>query len=227
MRNWILIGGLFVIISYLLCAVVLAFARVSGVDQWGDLFSLGQLVLDALVLPVAVVGFVVTINELRKAQAIPRLALYWESEPGVVDRELSLPLPRHPGPASSVGGRLVAMNEGNTVAVWYSIHFDVPLHIFQAADLRVDDMPRQWVIHAGEQSDWRIDVLPQIMRVAFCSNGHVASFPGYPLPLGILNFPSAKSVQHRREYTVRYTVVTDRGGPSHGSLVIQLGSRAG
>lgn len=218
--NWKVIGGVFITLSYLIGAVALAIARSMGINQWGDLFSLGQLIFDTLLLPAAIVGFIVAIGELRKAQAIPKLTVYWETEPGILGNTLDLS--NRPKSASSNGARPVLMNEGNSVSVWYVIHFDVPIHIYSAVNMRVEELPKQWVLHAGNQSDWRIDILPDKMRVTFMSNGHVASYPNYPLPLGILNLPSAISARHNKEYEIPYTIATDRGKPSYNVLKIRL-----
>jgi len=39
--------------------------------------SLGQLCVEALLFPVAIVGFAITISEFQKAQAKPDLRLHW------------------------------------------------------------------------------------------------------------------------------------------------------
>jgi hypothetical protein len=78
------------------------------------------------------------------------------------------------------------------------------------------------VLHAGSASDWRIDTLPEKMRVTFMSNGHVVSYPNNPLPLGILNLPSQIRARHNKEYEIPYTIVTDHGKPFHNILKIRL-----
>lgn len=219
-NNWKVIGGVFITFSYLICAVALAIAHSLGIDQWGDLFSLGQLIIDAFLLPAAIIGFIVAIGELRKAQAIPKLALYWETEPEIFGNTLDLSgLPKT---VPSNSARPVLMNEGSYVSVWYVIHFDIPTHIYSAANIRDEKVPYQWFSHAGSQSDWRIDILHEKMRVTFMSNGHVASYPNYPLPLGILNLPSPISSRHNKEYEIPYTIATDHGKPSHNVLKIRL-----
>jgi hypothetical protein len=218
--NWKVIGGVFITLSYGLGAVVLVIARSLGINQWGDLFSLGQLIFDFLLLPAAIIGFIVTIGELRKAQAIPKLIVYWETEPGILGNTLDLS--NRLKSASLNGARPVLMNEGNSVSVWYVIHFDIPIHIYSASNLRVEELPKQWVLHAGITSDWRIDILPEKMRVTFMSNSHVASYPNYPLSLGILTLPSVINDRHDKKFEIPYTIATDHGKPFNNVLKIQL-----
>jgi ABC-type transport system involved in cytochrome c biogenesis permease subunit len=76
-----------------LVGCVMLLAAAVGYPAWGDLFSLGQFCLDAVLLPVAVLGFVYATEEFRRAQQLPDLDLYWGTGPEAEAKELTLKLP--------------------------------------------------------------------------------------------------------------------------------------
>ena len=198
-------------------------ARIAGVEQWGDLFSLCQLLVDALLLPVAIVTFIMAANEFKKAQRSPELDVCWEVEPGKIEKRIQLSVPLPTGTLSKPvehdrAVRPVLVNRGKAVAVWYMLSFDVPLEILNVQRRPPTDI---WHRHAGDISNWRQDILADVWRVVFLSNGEIACYPGNPLPLGILNLGIATDSQ-AKGYAVPFRIVTDRGDIAEGWLLVRL-----
>jgi len=217
-KAWWYIG-----IVYVIVAIILVVAWIAGIQQWGDVFSLGQLLVDAFLLPAAIIGFIMAAEEFKEAHTSPKLELRWEVEPGKTEKgiELREQLPIGIPPEQAVHDRdirPVLVNSGQAVAVWYMLSFDVPREICEH-ELRAAEV--SWNRQLGEESNWHQETLPDKLRVVFLSNGEIACYPGHPLPLGILKLAIAADKQ-TEEYRVPYTIVTDRGYTTEGSLLIRF-----
>jgi len=213
------IGIACVIISF-----ILMIAWMAGIQQWGDVFSLGQLLVDAIILPAAIISFIMTAEEFKETHTSPKLDFYWEIKPGKIEKEteLSIPLPANIQSEQAVhdrGIRPVLINSRQAIAVWYMLSFDVPREICEHIPLRRAE--QSWTGQLGEGSNWRQESLPDKLRVVFLSNGEIACYPGYPLPLRILSLSLAADKQSK-EYKVPYTIVTDRGHTTKGSLLVRV-----
>lgn len=97
--------------AYVAIAVVLGIAKIVGGRPWGDIFALGQLLVDAVLLPAAVIGFLMAAEEFRQSQAAPHLDLFWSTDGGGRAKEVDLVLPaqsgvkpRYASPRSSTRG---------------------------------------------------------------------------------------------------------------------------
>lgn len=217
-------AGAYIAAAYVLVALALLVAHLAGITTWGDIFSLGQLLVDALLLPVAIIGFIMAADEFREGHTSPELDLGWEIKPGETARTITLkvPLPQAVPPDQVVhdrGIRPVLINTGEAVAVWYMVSFDVPRVICEHRLLRTAE--KSWSRQLGEVDNWRQDILPDTLRVVFLSNGELACYPGFPLPLGILNLAIAAQGQ-AREFEVPYSVVTNKGRTTKGSLWVTI-----
>jgi hypothetical protein len=162
-------------------------------------------------------------EEFKETHTSPELDFCWEVEPGKIEKEieLSVPLPTNIQPEQVMhdrGIRPVLVNSGQAVAVWYMLSFDVPREI---CEHRLRGAEQSWTGQLGERGNWRQELLPDRLRVVFLSNGEIACYPSYPLPLGILNLAIAADKQSK-EHKVLYTIVTDRGHTTKGSLLIRF-----
>jgi hypothetical protein len=224
-------------IVYVIVVFILAIVRIAGHQDWGDIYSLGQLLVDAILLPVAIYGFIMAAEEFRKARMVPRLDLFWEVEPDKTEKEITLrvaPLPTIGFQPEEEGGDLgirpVLINSGQAIALWYMLSFDVPCEICEQYNLKhmlTGTKEYGWAPQLGDRSsNWRYEILPDKWRVVFLSNGEIASFPGVPLPLGVQNLNIATlfiaADKKFKEYQVPYTIMTDQGHKTEGSLLIRL-----
>jgi hypothetical protein len=214
----------YIVIVSAVIVVCLVVAWFVGLKDWGDLFSLGQFLVDVLLLPVAIFGFVLAMEEFRKAQASPSLDLYWETEASKHEKEIVLEVPR---PVKDMPLRqivmkrdahLVLVNEGQAVAIWYSLRLNVPLEIAESATHFCE---LEWRIDVSEQDCWQPDRSSDELRVVFLSNGRIAAYPDYPLSLGTLVVP-VSAAQEPKEYRIPYTIVSDRARPRRGFLAIRF-----
>ena len=53
-----------------------------------DIYGVGQLIMDILLFPIIIIGFVIAIAEFRKSQSLPELRLYWMRDPILLFEEI-------------------------------------------------------------------------------------------------------------------------------------------
>jgi len=83
------VGVILTAAIYLLISLGLLFSRCLGLGN-AEVLSLGQLCVEALLLPVAIVSFAITMNEFLKAQVKPDLRLRWDLGRGEDGEELNI-----------------------------------------------------------------------------------------------------------------------------------------
>ena len=57
-----------------------------NLQQWGDVFSLGQLLVALILVQFAIFEFIKASDEFEKSQTTPDMDLYWESS-CIADRQ--------------------------------------------------------------------------------------------------------------------------------------------
>lgn len=187
----------------------------------GDAFSLGQLFLESMLLPVAALGFWMAFQEFRANQRRPRLYLAGEGEELAHSKKISLDLPRPNLSSKNTPDRLnhsiVLHNEGDNVATWYSIHIEFPKDL-----LGIKNIPHYWPpdllsllgFHAniGETENWLKIEASESRDVIFRSKGTLASYPKQNITLGKFNFlPLPEGEEDVQRYRIRYKIFTDAG----------------
>lgn len=190
--------------------LVLFVARSAGME-WGNLFSLGQFLIDATLFPFAIYSFVMAAEEFRKAQEKPDLDLYWETDTGRVGRDLTFQAPGREFQTHLL--RPALLNNGNAVGVWYMVRFNIPKEIeTQFKQPIIGNIPENWRnAHSDDEYIF-----------TFLSNGQYAAFPGYSLLLCDLAITLKRSFRYKREYVIPYTIVTGWGQRQDSSLRIKV-----
>jgi hypothetical protein len=164
--------------------------------------------MSVLLLPTVIVGFSIAMREFKRSQDIPILDLVWEIEPGKYDKSIKL----DNGLNINQAARPVVVNNGKAVAVWYVVHFDIPLTLLNDLGITTPDLiVTRWLGHVGDQSNWRQDVLGDCLRIVFMSNGTTGSYPYYPLVLGMFHLSALKVERETHWYEVPYTIITNEG----------------
>ena len=201
---------------------MLAYIRFVTDGNFGEMFSLGQITIEILFLPVAVWGLWMAVEEFRNSQRRPRLYLTWGGGANTQNKELTLRLSRTDIDINSkntpnrITQPIVLQNEGNNVATWFSVHMECPV------ELLGKDAPHYWspellslLGFKNEYSGsdhWDLSRGPLIEDVIFQSNGTLTSYPQQQVILGVLWFlpiPGGESeVQH---YRIKYKNFTDVG----------------
>lgn len=213
----------YIAVAYAIVAVPLLIAWIVGLRAWGDVFSLGQLLVDAVFLPVAVIGFFMATEEFRKTQATPDLDLHWQPEPGITVKEF---VARMPAFGSKTNWKpLVLSNKGNAVSTWYLVKIQIPGELFGDLDQPTWGItgPMQRVPH-DQVGNWRVDILKEgkEVRCEFMSGGQVAAFPDDLRFLADLHFALKADQNYPPTCQVKYTIVADQMRRRDGILTIQI-----
>ncbi len=201
--------------------VMAAYILIVPDGSYGDAFSLGQLFLESMLLPVAALGFWMAYQEFRKSQRRPSLYLAWDDEVLTYNKELVLHLERPNLGSKKTPDRLnhpVALhNDGDNVATWYSIHMEFPVEL-----LGRKNIPHFWSAdllrllgfyeEIGERENWIRKQAPSTQDEIFQSNGTLASFPKQKITLGRFSFlPIPEGEGSVQQYDIRYKIYTDVG----------------
>ena len=192
----------------------------------GDAFSLGQLFLESILLPVAALGFWMTYQEFRKSQRRPGLYLAWDDDELTNKRELVLHLKRPDMGSKKTPDRLnysIALhNEGDNVATWYSVHLTFPIELLGANPPGTELIPHYWSPELvnlwgfyrefGGEENWNRETSLGKQEDIFQSNGTLASFPKQKIKLGtIKTHPLPEGEGDVQRYEIRYKIFTDIG----------------
>jgi len=201
---------------------MLAYLRFVADGNFGEVFSLGQVILEIFLLPVAVWGLWMAVEEFRNSQRRPGLYLIWGGEENAQSKELSLQLSKKEIDINSsntpkhIAQSIVLQNEGNNVATWFSVHMEFPVELlgkgaphFWSTDLiRLLGFKNEY----GGGDHWDLSRGPSAEDVVLQSNGTLASYPQQRVILGTLWFipvPEGKSEVQR--YRIKYKIFTDVG----------------
>jgi hypothetical protein len=217
---WKIIVAVVILLLVVLSLALAIVSRLIGLS-YGDTFSLGQFILDLILLPTVIIGFFIAVHEFRKTQHTPDMDILWETEPGKYHKVLVIDAQQY----KQQGARPVIVNSGKSVALWYIIQFDVPTKLITDIGGNLDGLAlaRRWVFHAGDQENWRVDLLEKHIRIVFTSNGKIASYPGYPLPLGILDLTPTNYEDKEQWYDISFNIMTEIGQPRNKKpLLISL-----
>ena len=182
-----------------------------------DRFVLGQFLMQILVLPIAVIGFFWTVHQIRKAQEVTDLHLYWST--GVDQREREVPLII---PSTSVERPLrpELYNTGHLVAIWYFLEFRIPRVLAYGDEIKFSPI-------VGEMGDdWKRGALnkdgEEFTLFSFRSKGQEAAYPYYDLHLGDMSIRLHGNREYPKSCKVPYKIATDRGKPLKGALILKI-----
>lgn len=196
-----LAGLAVVLFGFLAVAFSVGVAAVTRLPrlQWEAIIAIGQLCLGLYILPITVFGFLFAFQELQRNLATPKLALYVDLFPGLTDR-MSI----EPGKQSHPL-RLVLKNDGNAVAVWYILNFQIP------SDL--DDSPKfQPIVGTGNKDYWKPAYYKDTRDNVYTlrSLGDEAAYPDYPLALCDVHVTPDPHDQPKT-YEIPYTIAGSVG----------------
>ena len=203
----------FIVISYVIIIIVLTVAK--DHLEFGDVFSLGQLLVDALLLPAAIIGFLYAAAEFRKSQAKPDIDLYWEVESEGIAKELPVEISSQGG---AQGCFLVLLNKGKAVGVWYMLSLVLPRDILFS-------FPGRHPI-LGDDDNWRSAITEEEVILTFMSNGQIGAYPEYELILAEIPVIRRRNQEINDQYQVPYTIVTDWGQRVDGFLTLKFSKEA-
>ena len=213
---------------------VLTFLFVLDVSSWimrddiADTLAFGQLCFDALVLPTAAIGFIIAVREIRKAQRAPKLDLRWQHWMKGLTTSIDTYDLHEPDDGHDFG-KVVLVNEGSSIAIWYLVQMEIPTEILLHQKVMINGeeeyfvSDETWRAIVGEAGGtWVVDRPIGKLILRFMSMGAVASFPGHPLPICEIYFETYLRSGKSEEIKIPYKIVTDHGEASSGQLTIRM-----
>ena len=207
---------------YALCVLILLiYSSIIGFESSGDLFSMGQLILEASLIPIAVYGFTYAVEEFKKSLERPELSLLFLDDSGNESKKITLSsdLPEHNNieeyPRFKIP--IYLKNSGDIVAIWYSIRLSIPLELL--GTLHTEILNSKSLIRKlgfdnklGSTQNWSSNESDGILDVRFESKGEIASYPDQELLLGVIDFSvSPNDNKYGGKFPLRYTIYTDKG----------------
>lgn len=163
-----------------------------------ELFSLGGFLVNAMLLPVAVISFSMAVDEFGKTGEKPDLRLYWGESKST---ELSIAKPAAGTETEIRCGCPTLMNEGRATALWYLVEIRLP-----------KELGSEWVRILGEDSNWQEANVGKEWAVrTFMSNGRIAAYPHCELYLGEVRFSLSANREYPRRCFLPYKVATSEG----------------
>ena len=210
LRNMVLVIGIYIALS-----VIVAIISCLGRMTTDQVLSLAQLVTECALVPIAVVGFSITLSEFRKTQLAPSIRLYLGSLSTEQRTDAaSFEAPDHGGKQHMVP--ILAENGAATVAVWWQVEFVVPRALF------VHQPPLIDVVWSAENIGGTFTTITKAdgFQITFLSKGETALFSKVPLEMGKLHFSMTSDHPIGARYEIPYMAVSDRGPAFNGTLVI-------
>jgi hypothetical protein len=186
--------------AYILIAVlaflIFMFFRL---DQPGDISTLIQTLTELALVPIAIIGFFVTISDLRKSQQLASLDLNWSHEDCLYKSYVTA----RPVSSNFVTRSLVLTNAGTSPSIHYRITLIFPISLGEIS------LSARW------RNEKR---LPQIF--IFGSSEEYISFPETRIDLGAINFWDAKKLPD--QFGVHYKIYSDRAQYIEGILHVSF-----
>jgi len=199
-------------------AIVLIISICQSFDA-SQVLSLAQVVIEAALVPIAIFGFAITIREFSKSQGDLDILLEFEELTGAgYAKRLDIGIPETGGKGYSVP--LVATNSAPIVAIWWQIHFVLPKYLDKHPPMPISNM----FAHEELGGVFTTIAKDDGYHITFLSNGLTALFQNVPLELGKLHFSVHPEFNEPREFSIPYSVITDRGKPIYKELIIELHS---
>jgi hypothetical protein len=186
-----------------------------------DVLSLGQLIVEFLLLPAAMIGLLIAVEEFRSSGALPKLDLWWMFGRDKYEKTYAINIiPEmigHPEewPATA---SLAVINTGNSVAEWFVVEFKIPFELSSPEE--IEGKSEHWHGSVGGEDSWHVHWTVDYLSVSFMSNGRIASYPGLPLELGSVALYAYQV--SKEKYQIEYNIVTNKGKPKAGSLLVSV-----
>jgi hypothetical protein len=176
-------------------------------------YSLGQLFFDILLIPIAIIGFVITYNEYKKSQFTPDLKLRWDSHEISNDqlyiRRVSFSSSKSIQPDLPI---IVLSNVGKFVSNSYTIN------------LTISHSPRVLVPNLGKMGESWTNDSTNLKSWHFTNLNMFSIYPEQDHNLCSINYPTyaISSINNPFVITVEYTIYSDKSSKKTGTLEYKI-----
>ena len=206
-RGPILFGLALLVVALALTLVIGHYLRLHIVGK----LALAQVLLEALLIPLAAVAFWEAREAVRRSASSPELRVMLLGEDGQLREAETAAI--DPGEPQDRRITFALDNTGDAVAVWWQATFDIPVELMHALRLRgtAQVLPRH-VQHIT------MDTVGLFQRYRVQSLGEVASFPGVPVEIASLHFKVPFDKNWSTDFVIPYTIMTDRSQIVSGQI---------
>jgi len=174
--------------------------KFTNIESWGDNLSLGQLLVELSLIPLAIYGFVVTVNEIKKSQEKAILDIGW-----LQDNELDKAIERNRSKSIIFkSNAIILRNTGTTPAIHYQVSIDIPKECGRA-QMTMD----HWRYQSRKNH-----------RFIFGSTQEYVSFPESDIDLGKITFRDAEKLPSY--LLINYRIYVDKGKYVEGQVSLTL-----
>lgn len=169
---------------------------------WGDIFSFGQFVADLCLIPLAIVGFYLTLNELRKTQEFADLDILWD----VPNESNKTYFTTKDESIIYQSNQIFLANNGTSPSTLYQVTLEIPA---EYGHIEIKD----------SSGDWRGGIQGESHKFSFTSNSFLTSFPNAShINLGKIYFYKPEKLPEK--VLIQYFIASDKGEYKKGSLEI-------
>lgn len=215
-------GIMFSLILILAILIFLTLLRAWGGLEFGDVIGIGQLLVELLLIPAAILAFIYTIHEIRESREESKLNLSLpvnqasKSFATMIDIEVSRT--QHVNRFQK-HLQINVLNEGKKVAVWWRAKIRVPIDLYDEAK-KHENPP--WRPQYGEGTQWAQEETEGYVDISFISRGEHPSYPGYPQILLRLVTDWDKSKEYKDKYLIPYEIYTASSGKFESELTLRI-----
>jgi len=193
-RVWIGLG----IIGYILLLIISFFILKDFflLKKEDTIPSYGQLLADWILLPTAIVLFIIAINEFRKTQVKPKLFIFWAPDRGILIEKECFVLRSGKDDARYYKLMLQVGNEGPIVAPSFRVTVELPRELIGFSE---HTHKFNWI------DDWSNQGNLERKLLEFQSDGNNALYPGQQVHIATLDFtvpPNNKSMMGKIRFSL-------------------------
>lgn len=220
--KWLRDRILLILVGWAILIVALfCLPKILGLNN-DESLALAQVIIEAILIPVAAIGFIWSYREVKNAVAPVVLALGWEDgEKGAHSNHFQTIASDEDPEFPRYGHSIYLINSGQTVSTWFAIEMIVPydLCIVENAEGYID--PNTWErSDSTEGGAWEVNTRAKGLRVFFASNGTVASYPNLPLRLGTI-WHTVNSLPIGI-FKIPFSIYVERGNSIRGQLTLDI-----
>lgn len=197
---------------------ILLYAYHNFTDRsWGDAFSLGQLLVELILLPIVIASFVYATQQFLESQELPKPQLYFEvSENNFMDK---IKLTRTSKDISTSTPAIILKNEGKSITRWYLVVLNISSEFY--LDHQPDRRPLNVQPHVHDPH-WETLSIASGQEWRFASQGEYALYPEYIQRLCLINFFYSGGKKYPNIFKIPYVIFSDRGKKVVGELKVEF-----
>jgi hypothetical protein len=185
--------------------------------SWGDAFSLGQLLVELILFPLAIVSFIFAAQQFVASQELPKPQLYFEPSEGNFSHTIKLT--RTARDISVSTPAIIIRNEGKSITSWYLVVLNI------SSDTYLDQPPQRHQLNVQphvHDPHWETISIASGQQWRFTSQGEYALYPEYTQRLCSISFTYTGGKKYPANCKIPYIIFSDRGKKVSGELTIEF-----